>query len=87
MPWEGVAVVSIIGQSFNGGTDGALVNFDVGNAANVFTGGFTVVCLAKFTSSNWGMLGGYSDTVGGTAEGQFFISEASLRRKNSLSRK
>lgn len=76
--------MSIKGQSFAGGTDGALVTFDVGNAANLFTGAFTIVCLAKFTASNWGMLGGYSDSVGGTVEGGMLLSNNSGGRLFSV---
>lgn len=76
--------MSIKGQSFNGGTDGALVNFDVGNAANIFTGGFTIVGLVKSASTNRGILGGYSDTVGSTYEGALFYSDNSGARLFSI---
>jgi hypothetical protein len=70
--------MSIKGQSFTGDTTGALVNFGVGTAgaANIFTGAFTWVCLSKYTSQNWGMGGGFSDTVGGTQEGGLLVSAA-----------
>jgi len=66
--------VSVKGQSFTGDTTGALVNFGVGTAANIFTSGFTWMVLANTSSQNWGMGGGFSDSVGGTQEGGLLVS-------------
>src|SRR6185369_14072898 len=67
--------MSIKGQSFNGDTTGALVNFGVGAAASVYTNGYTHVVLAKTTRNNWGMGGGFSDSVGGTEEAGLLLSD------------
>lgn len=77
--------MSIKGQSFNGDTTGALVNFGVGSAANIFTGAFTWVCLAKFTSTNWGMGAGFSGGgPTGTQQGGLLLSANSGGRLYSI---
>ena len=68
--------MSIKGQSFNPIATGSRMDFGVGSAgaANVFTAGYTIAVLAKTVNSNFGLMAGMVDAVGGTYSAAHFLT-------------
>ena len=72
--------MSIAGTSFTSAfSGGAHMDFGVGTAGldTVFASDYTIAVLSKFSSSNCGFLGAFTDTTAGTAIREFFISNNS----------
>jgi len=72
--------MSIKGQTFTGSyAGGARVDFGVGTAGldAVFASGYTIAVLAKTTSTNFGLIGAYSDSAATTPVRELFITNNS----------
>lgn len=77
--------MSIKGQSFSNSPTGAHIATSVGNAAGLYTGAFTVMCLAKMTSSSRGFFSGWTGGVGGTSRGGMLLVIAKIFGESDFS--
>jgi hypothetical protein len=78
--------MSLMGESFtNDDADAAYLTMGVGTAAALYEGAFTVAILMKTESDDRGIFAGWSDTVGGTDVGGYFITGGELYGRSDFS--
>lgn len=77
--------MSVKGQSFSSSPTGGHIATAVGNAAGLYNGAYTVMCLMKFSTTDHGLFGGWTGGVGGTSRGGLLLSGPKLFGESDFS--